>query len=208
MDSKRPFAFQCSSLIEDEGYKCALVGGVAVGVWTEERFTKDIDLALAVKTDKDAENLVKRLLRKGFIVEKVLEHKPTESLAVVILSHTINGKPESRLDLIFKQTGIEREVVENAVMFKIDNRSEFRVATVGHLIALKTLSMDDQTRPQDRQDLANLFKVADRKDLELAKKAVKLITGRGFNQDKNLTTNLKLLQEMYGLKKSGQKIRR
>jgi predicted nucleotidyltransferase len=202
-ESNRPFVLQYSSLIESEGQKCALVGGVAVGIWTEERFTKDIDLVLAVETDNDAEKLVKGIVARGFMVEKVLEHKPTGSLAVVMLSHTGADKIEARLDLIFMQTGVEREVVENSVIFRVEGGVEFRVASVGHLIALKTLSMDDRRRPQDRLDLAKLLRVADKSDLKIAEATLTLITQRGFSQGKDLKAILRGLQETYGLKKRG-----
>jgi len=208
MDSKQPLAYECAKIIEKEGYKCALVGGVAVGVWGEERFTKDLDFALAVKTDKDAEKLVKAMVDKGFRIETVLEHKPSDSIALVIFSSPTSDKIPYRVDLIFMQTGIEKEVVENSVVFKVDKKSELRVASVGHLIALKVLSMDDKKRPQDRLDIANLLKVADKNDLETAKKALDLITKREFNQKKDLLQRFKVLQEIYVQEKKGPKLRR
>ena len=145
-------AYFISEIIEKAGYKSALIGGVAVGVWTEERFTKDLDFALAVKTDKDAETLVKTLRDSGFAIHTVLEHTSSKSLAVVILSSPKIRGITHRVDLIFMQSGIENEVVIKAIEFKDNKKSLLRVARIGHLIALKTLSMDDKTRPQDRPD--------------------------------------------------------
>lgn len=190
-------AYKCSEIIEEEGYKGALVGGVAISVWCEERFTKDLDFALVVRSDKDAENLTKKMKDRGFIIDKIFEHKPTNSLALVILNSPKNEKIPFRLDLLFMQTGIEKEVVDNSIVFDIDNNKSLRVASKGYLIALKTLSMDDTTRPQDRLDLKNLLKIATEKDLKLAREAIRLITNRGFNQSKNLLDQLKELERIY-----------
>lgn len=41
--------------------RCALIGGLAVSVRAEPRFTRDIDLAVTVRDDADAERLVNSL---------------------------------------------------------------------------------------------------------------------------------------------------
>ncbi|MGH8902185.1 MAG: nucleotidyl transferase AbiEii/AbiGii toxin family protein [Egibacteraceae bacterium] len=48
------------------GVTCALVGGLAVSVRTQPRFTRDIDLTVAVRDDRDAERLVRSLVSAGF----------------------------------------------------------------------------------------------------------------------------------------------
>lgn len=60
------------------------------------------------------------------------------------------------------------------------------VARIGHLIALKVLSRDDETRPQDTVDLRALIVEATPADLEMARGALDLITARGYNRDKDL----------------------
>ena len=201
-------AKKCFRIIEDEGYECALVGGVAVGVWAGERLTKDLDFALAVKNDKDAESLVKKMLNKGFSVEKMLEHKPTNSLSVVILSSPKIGKIQYRVDLIFVQSGIEKEIVDKALVTKEGKNITLRVASVGHLIAQKILSMHDDLRPQDRSDLKNLISIADKNDIELAKKSIDLITKRGFNQKKDLEQKLNVMLEIYTQKVPSPRLKR
>ena len=63
------------------------------------------------------------------------------------------------------------------------------VATVGHLLALKLLSRDHRTRPQ-QQDLVGLLRVAGPDDLEGAHHAVSLIHARGFQRDRDLPRDL------------------
>ena len=45
-----------------ERVRCALVGGIAMGARTEPRFTRDVDLAVAVNDDSEAERIVRALL--------------------------------------------------------------------------------------------------------------------------------------------------
>jgi hypothetical protein len=67
------------------------------------------------------------------------------------------------------------------------------VATVGHLLALKLLSRDHRTRPQDQLDLVGLLRVAGPDDLEGAHHAVSLIHSRGFQRDRDLPRDLERL---------------
>ena len=45
------------ALIESQGLRCALVGGLAVSARARERFTRDLDFAVAVSSDTAAEQL-------------------------------------------------------------------------------------------------------------------------------------------------------
>jgi hypothetical protein len=67
------------------------------------------------------------------------------------------------------------------------------IASVGHLLALKLLSRDDRTRPQDRVDLGALFGVATPADLDEARHGVALIHARGFQRDRDLSRDLEQL---------------
>jgi hypothetical protein len=64
------------------------------------------------------------------------------------------------------------------------------IAATGHLIALKLLARDDQTRPQDLADLRALRAVAGPADLDTAREAVRLISARGFDRGRDLTAAL------------------
>ena len=58
------------------------------------------------------------------------------------------------------------------------------------MIALKVLSRNDDTRPQDIIDLRNLILEATPDDLEAARVALALITERGYDRGKNLQSEL------------------
>lgn len=48
------------------GVKVALVGGLAVSARTEPRFTRDVDLAIAVAGDREAERVANALTSRGY----------------------------------------------------------------------------------------------------------------------------------------------
>jgi hypothetical protein len=64
------------------------------------------------------------------------------------------------------------------------------VARTGHLIALKLLARDDESRPQDLADLRTLRAAAMPDDLAIASAAVHLIMERGYNRDRDLVSLL------------------
>ncbi len=167
----------------------ALIGGLAVSARTEPRFTRDADLAVAVANDAQAEALVHTLRALDYRIESVVEQKAVGRLATVRLV----GGPAPRapvVDLLFASSGIETEVVTEAEVLDLLPRLAMRVATTGHLIALKVLSRDDVARPQDLVDLRALLRVATEAELDRARRALALIAARGFHRGRNLNADL------------------
>ena len=167
----------------------ALIGGLAVSARTEPRFTRDADLAVAVADDAQAEALVRRLRTQDYRIESVVEQNAVGRLATVRLVRS----PAPRapvVDLLFASSGIETEVVTEAELLDLLPRLSMRVATTGYLIALKVLSRDDVTRPQDLVDLRALLRVATEAELERARRALALIAARGFHRGRNLIADL------------------
>jgi predicted nucleotidyltransferase len=80
------------------GVRFALVGGFAVSVRTEPRFTQDVDLAVAVDDDAAAEALIRSLLGRGYELLAVVEHEAAHRLATARL--TLPGS-EQVTDLLF-----------------------------------------------------------------------------------------------------------
>jgi hypothetical protein len=64
------------------------------------------------------------------------------------------------VDLLFASSGIVGEVVAEAEPIALLPKLTLGVARIGHLIALKVLSRDDVTRPQDLVDRRALLRVA------------------------------------------------
>ena len=170
----------------------ALVGGLAVSVRTEPRFTRDADLAVAVATDAEAEALIHTLRLRDYGIEAVVEQEAVGRLATVRLTLSEESRAPV-VDLLFASSGIEPEVVADAEPVDLLPNLKMRVARTGHLIALKVLSRDDVRRPQDLVDLRALLRVAGPLDLERARQSVALIAARGYHRGRQLTADMEML---------------
>ena len=172
--------------LDAAGVQWALVGGLAVSVRTEPRFTRDVDVAVAVSGEEAAEALVRSLRAGGYRVRSVLEHEPTARLATVRLLPPGEREEGIVLDLLFSSCGIEADVVAGADRLAVMSEFLAPVASVGHLVAMKLLSRDDLSRPQDAADLRALRDVASPADVDTARVAVEAILAHGFDRGRPL----------------------
>lgn len=172
------------------GHRWALIGGFAVSARAGARFTRDVDLAVAVRDDAEAETLVGRLLRDRYHLAASLEQDDTGRLATVRLLLPEATESGTLADLLFASAGIEPEVAVAATPVEVLAGLTVPVARTGHLVALKLLSRDDARRPLDAADLLALREVADAEELELARAAVALITARGYHRGRDLAAAL------------------
>jgi hypothetical protein len=161
----------------------ALIGGFAISVRSTPRFTKDLDFAIAVTGDTEAEDVVHRLQGRGYHPLEVLEQDYVERLSGVRLGQSGS---DVVVDLLFASSGIEGEVVATATPLEVLPKLSVPVATTGHLIALKVLA----GRNQDLTDLETLVPCASAADLDVARSGVKLIHERGFNREQDVVADL------------------
>jgi hypothetical protein len=173
----------------------AMVGGFAVSARAEPRFTRDIDVAVAVSDDADSESLVRRLISDGYSPLASIEQDETGRLAAMRLACPLGDDGDVIVDLLFASSGIEPEIVKSAESVDIVAGLTLPIAITGHLIALKLLAQDADTRPQDLADLRSLRAVATPADLDAARTAARLITKRGFNRGRDLIAALNALTE-------------
>ncbi len=170
--------------LESVGAKFALIGGQAVAARTEPRFTEDVDLAVSVADDREAQQLVFTLTQRGWKMQSAVEQLAKRRLATVRLSAP-GEKTDVLVDLLFASSGIEPETVAAATPMQLLEISALPVATVGHLIAMKVLS-ESKTRLQDRIDLEKLLAVATAFELATAEASLRLVSARGFARRKKL----------------------
>lgn len=188
-----PFETALRQAIQDltgAGARFALVGGLAVSVRTEPRFTRDADLAVAVTDDAEAEDLIRRLREIRYTVDAIVEQDAVGRLATTRL-RTSGADVEAVIDLLFASSGIEPEIVAAAEPLDVLPRLRIPVARSGHLIALKVLARDDEERPQDLVDLKALLRVASTVELALAREALATISTRGFHRGRDLMQELR-----------------
>jgi hypothetical protein len=171
------------------GLRWALVGGIAVSARSRPRTTEDLDVVLAVQSDREAEKAAFSLRRLGYFYlpeEHALEQEESERLMTVRL---LAGESDARgivVDLLFASSGIEPEIVAQAEPIEVLPGLVVPVARTGHLIALKVLA----GREIDARDTRWLWEVADESERALAREALAEITQRGFNRRKDLPAEL------------------
>jgi len=177
-------------LLKQEGVEGCLVGGLAVSVYCDPRFTRDVDLAIAVDNDERAELLMQSLVKRGFQIAAVVEQEAVERLAMTRL---LNADGIS-IDLLVASSGVEAEIVKDAQRLEVIKGTVLPVARIGHLIALKLLSVAPG-RETDLQDLRHLADIADADEWARSTRAVELIEERGYARGRNLSADLKALRK-------------
>ena len=165
------------------GARWALVGGLAVSARVAPRFTQDVDFAVAVAGDPEAEAIVFSLLSRNYHSAGHLEQDNVDRMSTARLVLTGSNV---LIDLLFASSGIEPEIVAAATRIKVSPRMKVPVATLGHLIAMKALA----GRDQDRRDLGYLIPAASPGDLKQAREAARLIRQRGFHRDVDVVADL------------------
>jgi predicted nucleotidyltransferase len=174
-----------------------LVGGLAVSARAEPRFTRDVDFAVALKSDREAEALILAVQARGYRIDTVLEQEITGRIATVRLVTPGSGEHGVILDLLFASSGIEPEVVERATVIEVFPGIELPVARISELLALKILARDDERRPQDTIDIRALLQEATPSDLAATKTALTLIVERGFHRKRDLLQDFEDLTKRF-----------
>ena len=159
-----------------------------MSVRTVERLTKDLDIAIAVQSDTEAEEIVYSLLHSGYFVETLIEQDGVNRLSTVRFS--FRGPPKILIDLLFSSSGIEPEIVAAAEEAEIFPGIFGMVATIPSLIALKVLSADNIRRLQDIIDLQHLIAEATDAEIVESRDLLTLIEQRGYNRSKDLQSEL------------------
>jgi predicted nucleotidyltransferase len=178
-----------AEVLDGQQQPWALVGGLAVSVRCEPRFTRDIDVAAAVVDDAGAEALVASLLASGFRLRLSLEHDALKRLATVRL--TPPGEPDEGVvvDLLFASSGIETEICRDADRLEVAPGLTVPVAQAGHLVAMKLLALAPD-RPQDAVDLRALIATLTEADRARARAATARIEELRANRSKPLRDEL------------------
>lgn len=164
----------------------ALVGGFAVSARATPRFTHDVDLCVLVESDAEAEEVVFGLTHLGYSVVALVDHEQTGRLATIrLISPLTGGVP---VDLLFASSGIESETVTSAELLEILPGLVLPVARTPHLVVLKLLARDDQTRPQDGIDLRALRPALTSEGEVETLRLAQLVVDRGYARGRDLVS--------------------
>jgi hypothetical protein len=169
----------------------ALVGGLAVAVRASPRQTRDLDVVIAVRDDREAERVVFGLRRRGYRDkdEGVLVDELTGRLWTMRLVAPGDEANGTIVDLLFASSGIEREIVDAAERIEVFAGLVVPVVRTGHLLALKVLAR----RPQDLMDVQAILETLDPIELDRARHALDLISRRGRDRGRDLVGELETL---------------
>lgn len=152
---------RAADLLGSLGKQFAVVGGIAVSALTAPRSTGDVDIAIAVADDGEAEAVARSFAAAGYRLDSLLEQDETQRLAGVRIHDTETGVG---LDLLFAMSGLEVETAASARPLEVLPATALPVATVGSLIVMKLLARDDRRRPMDADDLRALAELATEDD--------------------------------------------
>lgn len=124
-----------------------IIGGQAVLVYGEPRFTQDIDITVGVGFDKlpDLIALAEQLSLK------ILPENPIEFVSKTMVLPLANKDTELRVDLIFSYTPYEREAINRANKIDIDG-VKVNFASIEDLIIHKLFA----GRPRDIEDIRGI----------------------------------------------------
>jgi hypothetical protein len=128
------------------GLEYILIGGIAVGLWSEPRATLDVDLSLWVEPSRFESTITELSSRLRPRSREGLEAPRTRVLPV----HASNGV---HIDFLLAAWPIERNAIENGVPRSVAGKS-VRVATLDYLLFLKLIS----ERPKDLVDAGALIR--------------------------------------------------
>ena len=179
--------------LTEDGVEFALVGGLAASARGEARFTRDVDIAVSVADDEQAESVVYLLSNRGYVVVTTVEQEATGRLATARLLHS-NGVV---CDLVFATPGVEAEVVETATMVDVFSELEVPTASPEALLAMKTLSATEQ-RPRDLEDLRAILDANPGYEEATVLDLLTKVASRGCARGQNLVEKWAALRSRFG----------
>ena len=177
--------------LERRGVNAALVGGIAVSARAEPRFTRDVDVAVAVANDAEAEALLHAIRSIGYVATDLVEQ---ESVGRLATARCVKAADPHGIvvDLLFASSGLESEIAQEAEELEISEGVRVRVALPVHLLATKVLSRSSD-RPQDDLDARALLQLIDSEGLGKVAQLLALVESRGYSRGKALQSELESL---------------
>lgn len=176
------------TLIRDLGelqVKFAFVGALAIGARGRTRQTIDIDIAVSLSSNEQTQELIDGLIIRGYGVNNLYKDGNR-----VVLARLLSSNEESSLveiDILFNLCGIESEVVDSAEILEVWPMFHVPIASMSALLAMKARCQELPERIQDKADLVNLLiPFSTEKEIQEARKLIKLIEERGFNEGRDL----------------------
>ena len=137
--------------LRKENLPFALIGGLAVSVRSEPRFTRDIDLAIVVAPE-EIDKLGRHLQGAGFVIVSVLSEATTDLVTGLRLE-----RDGVRVDLLMHFIGLESEACATAELLEVFSGTTVPVARLPLLVVFKLVAAQRRKRRQDLADIELLL---------------------------------------------------
>lgn len=132
--------------LDAQGWRCCVIGGLAVQRWGEPRLTQDVDLTVLVDLEQEAQ-----------FVDAVLARFPARRVDArtfaltyrVLLVRAENGVP---IDIAFGSTGFEVESVHGSTPWEVEPGGAIRTCSAEALVVYKVVA----GRPRDVADIEGI----------------------------------------------------
>jgi hypothetical protein len=125
-----------------------VIGGIAVSVLGDARFTEDLDAMFLLST-KDVEKIIDEAKQEGMEprIEKALEF--AKKNRILLLRHVITN---TKVDISLGIMPFEQEMVERSSIKEFDDALQVRLPTPEDLIIMKAIAH----RPKDIEDIRTI----------------------------------------------------
>jgi hypothetical protein len=125
----------------------AVIGGVALQRWGDQRFTKDVDITIAASLEKGVSGLVTLVIdRFPAHVSNPLEFARKTRMILVTASNGVD------VDISLGLPGYEDEMFKRAIDYEIEAGKSIRLCSAEDLIIHKAVA----GRPQDVSDIQGI----------------------------------------------------
>lgn len=146
LDNLSHFLFEVVDLFESESIDYALIGGFAVSLIADERFTRDIDFTITFKPHQF--NKFKNKLDESEYEIDFIDFNSSDQYPD-FMRLKINN---ILVDLLIAQIDFQEEIISRAIEFKLLNKN-IKVASPEDMIIMKLLA----DRPRDREDILSII---------------------------------------------------
>ena len=137
-------------LLSHFGYRGVVIGGIAVGLLSQTRFTEDLDAMVMLSVDEIAHFLA--AAEKEEIIPRISQVEEfAKRNRVLLLQH---APSHTKIDISLGALPFEEEVVQRSIAHVIDDTLTIRLPTPEDLIIMKAVAH----RPKDLLDIQEIIR--------------------------------------------------
>ncbi len=168
MNPRFEAAWELHRFLKQQDIPYAVIGGVAVQKWGDQRFTQDVDISIATSLEESPQKLV-RLITDHFPSRKLNPFEFARQTRMVLITAS-NGVD---VDIALALPGYEGQMLERAIEYELEAGKNIQLCTAEDLIIHKAVA----GRPQDVIDIQGIiYRQGDELDLSYIRDWLKQFT--------------------------------